>query len=254
MKAVKVGKMIIGEGLPKICIPIVATTKNAVLEEAENAVKLPMDFLEWRVDWYEDCFDIAKVAALLKEMKQHLGQVPILFTFRTAKEGGEKEITAKEYKALLSAVIQTQQIDLIDIEFFQEKEVVQSLLKEAKHYHIKTILSNHDFQKTPSEEEMIERLCAMQSYGCDITKIAVMPKSKKDVICVLSVTEKMQSFYGDRPFITMSMGAKGAISRMTGEVFGSAVTFGAAQKSSAPGQIEAKRLKQALEIIHSSLS
>ena len=46
------------------------------------------------------------------------------------------------------------------------------------------------------------------------------------------------------------MGKKGMISRMSGEVFGSCLTFAAGIKASAPGQIEAKDLKSSLEIIH----
>ena len=41
--------------------------------------------------------------------------------------------------------------------------------------------------------------------------------------------------------------------RLTGETFGSALTFGAASKASAPGQVGVHELKQVLDIIHSSL-
>ena len=40
----------------------------------------------------------------------------------------------------------------------------------------------------------------------------------------------------------MSMGKLGVISRICGEVFGSAVTFGTAGKASAPGQLPANQL------------
>jgi len=51
----------------------------------------------------------------------------------------------------------------------------------------------------------------------------------------------------------MSMGSIGSISRIAGEIFGSAITFGAVQKSSAPGQIKAKKLKQMLQMIHDTM-
>ena len=47
----------------------------------------------------------------------------------------------------------------------------------------------------------------------------------------------------------MSMGALGAVSRLSGEVFGSALTFGSAARASAPGQVEAGKLAQALELL-----
>ncbi len=253
MNTVTVRDIVIGEGIAKICIPIVGITKKAILEEAKKAMELPLDLLEWRVDWYENCFETEAVLQVTAELRNLLGEIPLLFTFRTAKEGGEKEISSKKYEQLLLSVIQAQQIDLVDIEFFSHKAVVSLLLEKAKQNHVKTILSSHDFQKTPSEEEMIKRFCAMQRLQCDITKIAVMPKNKRDVLTLLCAMEKMQSVYADRPFIAMSMTAIGSISRIAGEAFGSAVTFGAAKKASAPGQIEAKKLKQALEIIHQSL-
>ena len=64
----------------------------------------------------------------------------------------------------------------------------------------------------------------------------------------------MSEQYADRPIITMSMAGTGVVSRLTGETFGSALTFGAASKVSAPGQIGVHELKQVLDIIHKSLT
>ena len=93
----------------------------------------------------------------------------------------------------------------------------------------------------------------MQELGADITKIAVMPQSKKDVLTLLAATEEMYREHADRPMITMSMSGTGALSRLCGEVFGSAMTFGAAGKASAPGQMEVKELAQVLSLLHKSL-
>lgn len=93
----------------------------------------------------------------------------------------------------------------------------------------------------------------MQELGADIPKIAVMPNSKKDVLVLLAATEEMSSEYADRPIITMSMAGTGVISRLCGEVFGSALTFGAAKKASAPGQMEVNNLETVLQLLHKSL-
>ncbi|MNN87342.1 3-dehydroquinate dehydratase [compost metagenome] len=63
----------------------------------------------------------------------------------------------------------------------------------------------------------------------------------------------MQEQYADRPIITMSMAGYGVVSRLAGEIFGSALTFGAAQKPSAPGQVAAAELRKVLELLHGSL-
>ena len=88
--------------------------------------------------------------------------------------------------------------------------------------------------------------------GADILKIAVMPQSRKDVLTLLSATEEMDR-RTTKPLITMSMGPVGMISRLCGEVFGSALTFGAVGKVSAPGQIGAKDLSHVLNLIHQSM-
>ena len=93
----------------------------------------------------------------------------------------------------------------------------------------------------------------MQELGADIPKIAVMPQNKKDVLTLLAATEEMVNNYADRPIITMSMAATGVISRVCGEVFGSALTFGAVGKASAPGQMGAGELKEMLTTLHASL-
>ena len=45
----------------------------------------------------------------------------------------------------------------------------------------------------------------------------------------------------------------GLISRLCGEVFGSALTFGAVGKASAPGQMNAADLNTVLNLIHESM-
>jgi len=75
-----------------------------------------------------------------------------------------------------------------------------------------------------------------------------MPQSSKDVLTLLTVTESWKET-GKAPVITMSMAGEGLISRLCGEIFGSAVTFGAAGKSSA-NKIDAEELRRILEIIH----
>ena len=141
----------------------------------------------------------------------------------------------------------------MDVELFNEEKNVKTILDTAKEHGVYVIMSNHDFEKTPAKEEIVSRLRKMQEYGADIPKIAVMPKSVDDVITLLDATNTMKTQYADRPIITMSMGGTGVISRLAGEVFGSAFTFGAGKEASAPGQIPVAELRKVLEILHGSM-
>lgn len=130
---------------------------------------------------------------------------------------------------------------------------VRSLVESVHLSNVFVILSNHDFDKTPAKEEIISRLRKAQELDGDLPKIAVMPSSTTDVLTLLDATNTMHEQYADRPIITMSMAGKGVISRLAGEIFGSAITFGAAQKASAPGQVPVSELRNALTLIHSNL-
>ena len=250
MKTVQIRNITIGDGRPKICVPIVGKTQEEILQEAKKITLTPADVVEWRVDWYDDCFSQTAIVDTADKLQTILHGLPLLFTFRTAKEGGEKAISTVDYVQINRLAAQCAAIDLIDVETFTGDEEVRYLIQQAHATGKKVIASNHDFHRTPSKEEIIRRLRLMQDLGADIPKIAVMPTCKKDVLTLLDATLEMYENYADRPFITMSMAGTGMISRLSGECFGSALTFGAAGKTSAPGQIDVNSLEMVLDIIH----
>ena len=253
MNTVKVRNIVIGEGMPKICVPIVGVTKEAILEEAKAITKLPADVVEWRIDWFENVFDFAALEDVMKGLREVLGDTPILMTFRTSKEGGEKAIEDEVYADINIKAAQTGYVDMVDVEVFTGDEIVKKIIDGAHAAGVKVVASNHDFFKTPDKDDIVSRLRKMQDLGADIPKIAVMPQNKKDVLTLLAATEEMANEYADRPIITMSMAGTGVISRLAGEVFGSALTFGAAAKASAPGQMGVQDRKQVLTLLHGAL-
>lgn len=253
MNTVKVRNVEIGSGVPKICVPIVGVTKEDILAEAKSFDNIPVDVVEWRVDWFENVFDFSKVKDTLRDLRAVLGDTPLLMTFRTSKEGGEKSIEIDDYAIFNIKVAETGYVDLIDVEVFTGDDVVKKVIAGVHNAGVKVIASNHDFNKTPDKDDIISRLRKMQDLGADILKIAVMPTNKKDVLTLLAATEEMYSDYAERPIITMSMAGTGVISRLCGEVFGSSLTFGAAGKASAPGQMGVNDLSTVLALLHNAL-
>lgn len=253
MNPVKLRGLEIGAGAPKVIVPIVEKTGDAIVAKGRELSSVPLHVVEWRADFYDEVFDAEAVLSTLKGLRAALGETPILFTFRTKKEGGEKEIGMDDYTALNTAVARSGDADAVDVEIFSGDGVVAKNI-EAVHAAGKVVVgSSHDFHKTPPKADLIYRLRKMQDMGADIPKIAVMPQSKADVLTLLSATEEMSRCYADRPIITMSMSAAGVISRLSGEVFGSAMTFGMVGKASAPGQIPVEQLNAATRIIHDAL-
>ncbi|GIN65702.1 type I 3-dehydroquinate dehydratase [Bacillus sonorensis] len=249
-KTLNIRDVILGEGIPKICVPLVGKTLEQLKEEAAFLPSIRPDLAEWRADFFEDVEDIDKVKEVLADIRAILKDIPLIFTFRSAEEGGEKEVSKEFYFSLNHAVAETGQADVIDVELFNEEQEVRRLVETAHMHRVFVIMSNHDFEKTPPVEEIIARLRKAQELGADLPKIAVMPETPADVLTLLEATHTMNERYAERPIITMSMAGTGVISRLAGEVFGSAMTFGVAEKASAPGQIAAAELKQILGILH----
>lgn len=252
-RVIKIKDVTIGEGIPKICVPIVARNVTEIIEETNFIKDIDFDILEWRVDFFENVEDINKVKEVLQEIRKILYNKPILFTFRSFNEGGEKEIDEDFYFELNNTIIETKLIDIIDVELFKDDEKIKQLVKLANNNSVTVIISNHDFEKTPAKEEIIYRLCKSVELGADIPKIAVMSTCAKDVITLLDATRIAKEKHLENPIITISMGSKGVISRVAGELFGSSVTFGAANKISAPGQISVVELRKVLDILNRSL-
>lgn len=254
MTSVTVRKVTLGQGKPKICVPLMGKNQEEIERAAKEVKKLPADLVEWRADGFSDVLSAQAVVQSLALIRRILGEdVPVLFTVRTKKEGGAANLSAQEYSRCAYSAIEGG-ADLLDVEMSAGKETVFAIIQEAHRQGKKVILSSHDFSCTPKEEEMLSRLCRMQEWGADITKLAVMPKDASDVLRLLSVTLAMKETYADRPFITMSMGKDGLISRLCGETFGSCLTFGCGTKASAPGQMEARALRGILDAVHESLA
>ncbi len=253
MNTVTIKNVTIGEGTPKIIVPLVGTKEEQILQEVETVKLSEPDIIEWRADFYEQVENLEAVLEMITKLRNALPDTLLLFTFRSYKEGGNKEITDRYYFELLHTVIQTKNIDLVDVELFFEESNVLAAVKLAKENGVHVIMCNHDFHKTPPKEEIIYRLRKMQEYGADIPKIAVMPQSVDDLIVLLDATNTMKTKYADRPFITMSMSGTGLVSRLAGAVFGSACTFGTGIEASAPGQIPVDQLRNVLEIIDKNI-
>lgn len=245
---VKIKNIKLGDGIPKICISVVEKNEKDIIKYIKEISKLPIDIIEWRADFFID--DISKyndnfedIISFSKEIKKSSSK-PILFTLRSNKEGGN--IKYNKYESIINLydnIIKNKCFELIDLELLTLKENdIKKLIKSASSNNIKTIISNHDFNKTPSKREIISRINKMIKLKCDIAKVAYMPKNKKDVITLLDASSEIKNF----PIIAISMGNIGIISR----IFGSVLTFASAKRSSAPGQIESMKLKYILDTIY----
>lgn len=250
MSCVNIRGCCIGKGRPKVIIPIVEPTETAVLEKAVEFSTLRADCMEWRIDCFEGAKDLGAIARCLAKLRVALKDKLLLVTFRTKAEGGKVALTHEEYLHFIRTVLATDCADLIDIEFFTAGAELPALIEEAHTTGAAVVCSSHDFHKTPPRTDLVSRMMQMQRAGADLPKLAVMPQSRTDVLELLTATAEMADLHPQTPVITMSMGALGAVSRLSGEAFGSAMTFANPGQASAPGQVSLDIVNEVLNALH----
>lgn len=233
----------------KTIVPITAKTKEQALAQAQViANTADADLAEFRIDLLSFASDTKQVIALGHELKKVLGNKPMIVTIRTKNEGGQLEISDADYGKTYQAYLKNPFMDWLDVEMFRDQKVVSEIVQKAHQKKVLVVMSNHDFQKTPSQDEIEKRLLKQDQMGADVLKIAVMPKSKQDVFTLMNATLKV-SQQTTKPLLTMSMGQLGTISRVATANMGGSYSFGMIGEASAPGQIDVTKLKQILKTV-----
>jgi len=249
-RVIRVKNLDIGRGKPKVCCPVMGTTAEEVLEQVALSNDAHCDLIELRIDSFECADDLAKVKSLLRKIKRTADK-PVIFTFRRQEEGGKKAVTKEYYMELLTMVADAGLADLIDVEA-SAIEGNCRFIEELQDTGAYVIMSKHDFDGTPSAEEIKETYIRMNEMGADIAKVSYMPNSKSDVVNLIIATLDVTSDRSFCPVIAISMGKLGMITRVIGEFLNSAVTFAAMSQASAPGQLSVNVMQGMLDNLHGS--
>lgn len=241
----------LGTGRPKICVPLVDSDVESLQRSVEALPEGVCELVELRIDHFGAADDHAAVRNAVRVVRRSLPDtVPVLFTFRSSSEGGQREIEVGAYEELCRVAVESGDVDAIDVEMFTELGALERIVNHAHSYGRPVVMSSHDFRRTPGHDQLTARLALQQDLGADILKLAVMPESPADVLTLLSATNDFVRTRANRPVITMAMGSLGVATRVAGEVFGSCMTFGSVGATSAPGQVDASELRRALNLVH----
>jgi 3-dehydroquinate dehydratase-1 len=223
--------------VPLVCSPLVAGTTDELLAEAERVIEKGPDILEWRVDFFRGIADTRAVRETAARLRKAAGGLPVLFTCRSQREGGEPTTLLEEdVVSLYESICRDKNVDFVDFELHSKPANLAAVRQVARECAVKLVVSYHNFQATPGRDVLVEKFLEAEREGGDVAKVAVMPRSMRDVLTLLESTleasERIQI-----PLISMSMGPMGALTRMCGWAFGSALTFAVGANSSAPGQM-----------------
>ena len=239
--------------MPMLCAPLVGVSREALLAEAAAVRAVAPDIVEWRADFFQALGDATAVVETARALRGALPGLPLLFTRRSAAEGGQRTAVAEgavveAYAAMCAAGA----AELVDYEMSNLPEHMKAVREASRRHGVGLVCSYHNFQETPPQGELAARFRRAQELGGDVAKVAVMPKSREDVLTLLSATLQASQAL-DIPLISMSMGPLGALSRIAGFAFGSALTFGVGAGASAPGQMPIAELRAAIEITRKAM-
>ena len=213
----------------KIAIPIFQSKIDEVIEVANDCINKGADILEFRIDALEN--------PDFKQIKQTIEEInfPMIATNRITTEGGSFKGTEEERFDILYNCCDL--VDYVDIELQSNDEYIKKIHDTG----VKTIVSYHDFEKTPDLNEITYIVEKEQELG-DIAKVAFMPQDLEDTLTILAVLSHCKDT------IAISMGDLGSYTRVMASKFDSPITFAAGTDVTAPGQIDIETMKALLNM------
>jgi len=215
---------------PLICVPILQKDRKSVLKVASEAVKAGADLLELRIDALLNT-DPQSIIHLIEEINY-----PLIATNRMREEGGHFMGLESERTEILVEV--ADHVDYVDIELQTDKKYRSRVIQAAK----STIISFHDFQKTPYLNELLEVVKREKELG-SIAKFAVMPQNMQDTLNVLEVVNQHDNTIG------IAMGEMGRYTRVVSPLLGSPITYASLGGGSAPGQLDVEDTKEIIDTL-----
>ena len=243
------GRLLAGGLLPAVCAPLIARTVEGLRAEAAAVAALGPDLLEWRVDFFDGIADAQQVLAAAQVVRAAAGGLPLLFTRRSPREGGEPSGLGEEIVlALTLQVCRSGLVEAIDFEMASDPAFTAQVRECTQAFDVALVLSCHHFRSTPTDDAMAEVFAKAARLGADVAKLAVMPQSPSDVLRLLAATLRASETL-DIPVISMAMGPLGVPTRLCGGAFGSALTFARGAGVSAPGQIPIDDVRTVLGVL-----
>ncbi|MCS3923552.1 type I 3-dehydroquinate dehydratase [Methanosalsum natronophilum] len=219
---------------------IIASISDNVLDQAICAKKMGATALEFRIDLMEP-YSVEELMKLITSIKDKT-ELTCIATNRSSIEGGSWKGSENERLSILSSI--SSRVDYIDLELSTDEQVLVEVIKEIKKNKSKVILSYHNFESTPPNSDLQHLINRSATLRADITKIAVMPLGKEDVIRLLQVTLNTE-----HKICAISMGEIGKHSRIIAPIYGSVLTYGYVNNPTAPGQVRIDKLKEIIEWI-----
>lgn len=251
-RTARLGRVTLGEGMPAVCVPVMGRTIPDMARAAERAKAAGADVIELRMDSLAESPRPEEAIDACRAVHEQAEGIPLLFTLRTGRDGGAGTTDAQAYEALLGAVIESRACDAVDCELSVGEDAFARLAGRAKGAGLLLVGSSHEFGDIGDMRRAAQWLLRQEALGADICKAAVMTRTNAEAFALCQVYAQAHERL-KIPMIAIAMGPAGVMTRIGAACLGSCLTFGTAGEASAPGQIDARRLRTALEIVQDAI-
>ncbi len=229
-----------------ICIPIVDTSYEDIIESARTIAANGIEMAEWRADFFSELMDTDRLADILLALKSIFSRTIFLVTLRSSNQGGNLSISTEELQRFLLFIGQSRCPDLIDVEYFSHVNP-QALIRKIQGNGVNVIASYHD-KGSPASDVCFRLLETIYSSDPDIIKLSVTPKSSDDVFEL----GRGVTLFNREHHSTLAITGMGKYSKMTRvfpEEFCSSINFSYMEKPSCQGQIKVDKFKKIRDLL-----
>lgn len=230
MKKVKIKKIIIGDGAPKTCIPVVGTNSSEIIIHADTVLSSNPDIIEFRADMLGPVYNEQQILNTANSLKEKSDSIPILFTFRTESQGGFSPISNHDYTLLLKKIADENIADIVDVEFpHNPEEILPDFFPAICSFHM-----GKEFEINKLD---VEKLIEISHRENTIIKLAAYINSEEELEELKSFSDMLEKSTNS-PLVIIGMGDKGIHTRLNPKEYNSSLVFMKKDRGSAPGQID----------------
>ena len=221
----------------RVCVAIPPKTTDEAINLIRKAEAEHADLIEVRFDNLQNQSRIAELASSTK--------TPLIATNKSIEFGGKYSGNETERQKILVNAAKNG-FDYVDVDLGSSHQT--ELIVRLRELGAKTIVSFHDFEKTPTISTLDKVLEEEIEVGADVCKIVTTARDIEDNLTVLDFVETASQ---KANLICFAMGELGIISRLLSPVFGAFFTFASIdeKRKTAKGQLSIKDMRSAYEAL-----
>jgi 3-dehydroquinate dehydratase-1 len=221
----------------QVCVSVPPKTVEEAFDLIEEAEAQHADLIEVRLDSLTNHARIAEIPRCSK--------TPLIATNKSMEHHGKFSGSEDErQKILVDAARNGFEYVDVDLSTPNMRELVGNLHEAGA----KTIVSFHDFDRTPELSRLNKVLEEEIAWGADVCKIVTTANQVEDNLTTLNFVSKASK---KAKIVCFAMGELGKPSRLLSPVFGAFFTFASLdeKRKTAKGQLTIQEMRRAYELL-----